>query len=84
MVDIAGSRDNGGVFREWIVYPARQGPGLKAYISAKQRRKDAAKHFSARVKADDTNRISALVEQIPVFIPLSIILEAGLVKYRIR
>jgi hypothetical protein len=28
--------------------------------------------------------ISALVEQIPVFMPLSIILEAGLVKYQVR
>jgi hypothetical protein len=53
-------------------------------MGAKRRRKDATKHFSARVKADGTNRISALVEQIPVFMPLSIILKASLVKYRIR
>jgi hypothetical protein len=74
---LAGYRRINGImarcFESGFAYPASQEPSLYWREAEAQ---SAAKHFSARLKADGTTGFQ-LVEQIPVFIPLSIILKGS-------
>jgi hypothetical protein len=81
LADIAGSRDNGGGFESGFVYPASHEPRL--YWREAEAQGCCKTLFGAR-EGRWYKPISVLVEQIPVFIPLSVILKAGVVKYRIR
>lgn len=62
-------------FRSGFAYPAKLIASRVYWPEAG--RQEAAKHVAAHMKAADTNRITVLVDQIPVFMRLSFLQFSG-------